>query len=323
MAPAKHSKNLVPNFKVCLRVTGVRSFSPMTFFQLIGVSTEQRQSTHGTLCSCPICISYLGCPDPLPAGTFPFLEDVEGLDGRQKEELKEQLKESTESIMKAYYSLLSEFYISLMKRAVSVEDVKTHLMVLNVYNDDSEKQHLFQDQMDSLKQASTMNAVFDVLQCFSSFVNYDLIEHLIGLLGSGEDKERLKCYKEQFTKYAKRRLYECPSNLKVATSVASHCDVYVKVESRFEKFSLHELGRFRKNLSDLLGIKRYVIHLCCIEKGCIRLTFQIPNFVTERVFPLSPQQIKALPNLGVRQLTCGKTSYEFFEVRINYMFMFT
>lgn len=79
---------------------------------------------------------------------------------------------------------------------------------------------------------------------------------------------------------------------------------------------IHELGRFRKNLSDLLpGIKRYAIHLCCIEKGCIRLTFQIPNLVIDRVLPLTSQQKKELPKLGVRWLTCGKTScYEFLEV---------
>ena len=69
-------------------------------------------------------------------------------------------------------------------------------MVLNMYNDDSEEQQsLFQDQMDTLKKAATMNAVFDVLQSFSSFVNYDLMEHLIGLLGSDKDKETLTNYK--------------------------------------------------------------------------------------------------------------------------------
>ena len=294
------------------------------FYLFLDASTdsEQHRSTHGAICTCPICISYLGCPDPLPTGTtFPFLEDAEGLDERQKEELKEQLKESTEGIMKAYYSLLSSFFMSLKQRTVSVDDVKTHLMVLNVYNDDSEEQQsLFQDQMDALKNAVTMNAVFDVLQGFSSFVNYDLIEHLIDLLGNDEDKERLKAYKEKFAEYAKRRVYECPS--KTAASIASQCDVYVKVESRFEKFSLYELSRFRKNLSDLLGIKRYAIRLCCIEKGCIRLTFQIPYFVRERVFPLTSQQEKEFPKLGVRQLTCGKINYEFLKVACLYVVNF-
>jgi hypothetical protein len=239
------------------------------------------------------------------------LEDIEGLDGRQKEEFKDRLIESTESIMKAYSSLYSHFFTSL-QRNCSADDVKTHLKsALNMYRNDYDQQS-FQNQKDTLKQASTMNDIFDVIGNFSSFVDYDLIEHLIGLLGSNEDKERLKSYKEKFTKYAERRLYECPS--RVATSVASHRDVYVKVESRFETFSIHELRRFRKNLSDLLGIERYVIRLCCIEKGCVRLTFQVPTFVMERLLPLTSQQIKALPNLGVRQLTCGETSYEFFEV---------
>lgn len=249
---------------------------------------------------------------PRSSTSWDNLNDIEGLDGKNKEVLRDQLKESTEIIVKEFYHLHSKFFMTVEQK-FTVESIKTHLMVLKAYNDGSEEQQsLFQDQMDKLKRVSTMSAIFDILEEFWSFINYDLIELLIDLLGSDDDKKRLKSYKEKFAEYAKRRLYKCPS--KVAASIASQCDVYVKVESRFEKSSLHELSRFCKNLSNLLGIKRYAIRLCCIEKGCIRLTFQIHNFVRERIFPISPQQKGMLTKLGIIQLTCGTAHYEFPEV---------
>ena len=280
------------------------------------MSANQSQSAFGGICGCGICTSHLGCPNPVPVGaTFPLLEGVIGSDWQQKEELQELLKESTTRIMKEFYFLVSMFFMSLKQRVISVQDMKTHLMVLNAYSGSSSKwqQSLFQDQLEELKGASTMNAIFDVLQGFCSFINYDLIEYLIDLVGTREDKERLKVYKDRFAEYAKRRIYECPSEL--ATSVVGQCDVYVKVESRFENFSLHELCAFRKNISDLLELSRYAIRLCCIEKGCIKLTFQIPNFVQDRIFPLRSQQKRELTKLGIRQLTTsGNIVYELFQV---------
>ena len=236
--------------------------------------------------------------------------------------LRELLNESTSTIMREFYFLLSKFFISLKQRNISVEDMKTHLMVLKAYqcdSDDSKKQDskkqqsLFQDKVGTLKRASTMNAVFEVLQGFCSFVDYGIIEHLILLLGSDEDNKRLEHYKEKFTDYAKRRVCECPSM--VAASRDGQC-MYVKVESRFEKFTLHELCVFRKNISDLLKVSRYTIRLCSIEKGCVKLTFWIPNFVREGIFPLTSKQEMELKTLGVRRLTCEDLCYELFEVCI-------
>lgn len=56
---------------------------------------------------------------------------------------------------------------------------------------------MFQDQ--TLEEATTWYAVFKVIDGFGSFVNYDLVEHLIG---SSEDKAQLKENKGKFNEYA-------------------------------------------------------------------------------------------------------------------------
>ena len=53
------------------------------------------------------------------------------------------------------------------------------------------------------------------------------------------------------------------------------------------------------------------MRLCQIhaEEGCIQLTFQVPLFVRQKIFPLSKEQEKALEAMGVTKLTHGE--YQF------------
>ena len=83
----------------------------------------------------------------------------------------------------------------------------------------------------------------------------------------------------------------------------------MKLDSHFNKISLNDLHEFRFNISKILKVSPYVVRLCCIEKGCIRLTFQIPYFVRQRSFPLTSEQKDSLLQLGVLSLICG--DYEF------------
>lgn len=217
-----------------------------------------------------------------------------------------------------FYRVLSMFFSSLNERKISVDDIKTHLMVLDAFddnddNDDNQHQPVFHEQMDKLDNASTINEIFKVIKVFCSFVNYDLVEYLIDVIGVEEDRARLKEYKKSFEDYARRRIFECPP--KTAMSTAGQCDMYVKLDSHFSKLSLNDLREFRFNISKILKVSHYIVRLYCIEKGCIRLTFQIPYFVKQRSFPLTSKQKDSLLQLGVRSLICG--DYEF-PIEVGY-----
>ena len=46
-----------------------------------------------------------------------------------------------------------------------------------------------------------------------------------------------------------------------------------------------------------------------MDEGCFQLTFQVPLFMQQEIFPLSNEQERALVAEGVIKLTCG--NYEF------------
>ena len=160
-----------------------------------------------------------------------------------------------------------------------------------------------------LKAADTIYGMFLVLNDYFSFFNYQLIEHMIKELGTEEDKARLQQYEEHFNEYAMRKIFECLPEFG-PISDADHADVFVKVDSHYENYTVAEIVGFRQKLSEVLRVSSQgALRLCRIDKGCFQLMFQVPSFVQEEIFPLSREQERALATVGVIKLTCGR--YQF------------
>ena len=74
----------------------------------------------------------------------------------------------------------------------------------------------------------------------------------------------------------------------------------------YEQFTVKELKSFRYRLSKIFYVSpQSVLRLCQVEEGCLQLTFQVPSFVQQEIFPLSSEQESALAAEGVIKLTCG------------------
>ena len=148
-----------------------------------------------------------------------------------------------------------------------------------------------------------------ILNDYFSFFNYHIIEYIIKALGTEEDKAELQKYKDDFSQYAKRRIFECQSEFGPVSDV-HHADIFVKVDAQYENYTVAEIEVLRNKLSEILCVSSQgVLRLCRVEKGCFQLTFQVPSFVQHEIFPLSREQERALKAEGVIKLTCG--GYQF------------
>jgi len=157
-----------------------------------------------------------------------------------------------------------------------------------------------------LKAVDTIPKVFLVLNDYFSFFNYHILEHIIKALGTKKDKARLQRYKVDFYQYAKRRIFECLPEFG-PVSDADHADVFVKVDSQYDNYTVVQIEEFRQKLSKNLCVSSQgILRLCRVDKGCFQLMFQVPSFVQSRIFPLSKDQEKAITSMGVIRLTCGE-----------------
>ena len=93
-------------------------------------------------------------------------------------------------------------------------------------------------------------------------------------------------------------------------SDADHADIFVKLDSQYDDYTVAEVKRFCHKLSEILHISSQgILRLCRVDEGCFLLMFQIPLFVQQEIFPLSREQEKALAAVGVIHLTCGEYQY--------------
>ena len=210
-----------------------------------------------------------------------------------------------------FQELVSRTIESLIEQNVSPKKLVTHVMTLGAFDPVFEEPQMpvLQHRLQELKSTSTIYEVFLVLNEYFSFFNYQLIEHIIKSLGTDKDKAGLQRYKEDFDQYAKRRIFECLPEFGPISN-ADHGNIFVKVDSQYDNYTIAEIEWFRNKLSEILRVSSQgVLRLCRVDKGCVQLMFQVPLFVQQEIFPLSKEQERALAAVGVIMLTCGK--YQF------------
>jgi len=197
---------------------------------------------------------------------------------------------------------------SLIRRNVSQDKLVSYVMTLGAFDPVLKEPQLpvFRYCFKELKAANTIYEIFMVLNDYFSFFNYQIIEHIIKSLGTEEDIAELHRYKKDFNQYAKRRIFECLPEFG-PVSDADHADIFVKVDSQYENYTVAEIEEFRHALSEILCVSSQgILRLCRVDKGCFQLMFQVPSLVQHRVFPLSTEQERALAAVAVIRLTCGE-----------------
>ena len=211
-----------------------------------------------------------------------------------------------------FQKLVSATIKSFQRQCVPLDDLVSHVMTLGAFDPVFKETQVpvFCHCLKELKAADTIPKVFLVLNDYFSFFNYHIIEHIIEELGTDEDKAELHKYKEEFNQYAKRRIFESLPEFGLVSD-ADHADIFVKVDSQYDNYTVAQIEDFRHKLSEFLRVSsKGVLRLCRVDKGCFQLMFQVPSFAQQEIFPLSKEQERALLVLHVTRLTCGKYQFK-------------
>ena len=174
-------------------------------------------------------------------------------------------------------------------------------------SDSDEKDPALQNCKDLLK-ANDFDDIIEIIEHHSSFFDFKLVEDMIQKCGTESDKENLQGYEKHFLTYLSHRVCECPSSIRESLG-DDYVSLIVKLDSSYEQSTLSSIKDLEVRLSQTLKVHTCLLNLCSIERGCIKLTFQIPCFLLEKIFPLSAEQEKSLTDEGIIQLICGNFRY--------------
>ena len=213
--------------------------------------------------------------------------------------------------MMQFQKLVSATIKSFKLQCIPLDELVSHVMTLGAFDPVFKEPQVpvFYHYSKELKNAETIPRFFLVLNDYFSFFNYHILEHIIEELGTEEDKTKLQKYKDDFNQYAKRWVFECLPEFGTVSD-ADHADIFVKVDSQYEKYTVEEIEGFRQELSEILHLSsRGILRLCRVDKGCFQLMFQVPSFVQHEIFPLSKEQKRSLAAMGVMKLTSGEHQF--------------
>ena len=260
-----------------------------------GESSLQCQTSNGDLSSPSSTETTFSQAKDTSSSMLPYLE-MPGLTEAEKSALRGRLIRESRQIMLKFNKLLQSTIESLIQQGVTPKKLARVLMSLEA---------LIGDQQLPLE---SIDDIFQHLSSSISFMNYDVIEHIIESLGTEMDKSNLKDYKAELKEYCKRRVSECPHNKPCAPG---NTTVVIKLDKSLNKIMLSDIDLFRDKLSRILQIESHTLVFLRVEKGCTQITFQIPSVIVDSVFPLSREQEESLKEERVMKLVCGVYTYSY------------
>ena len=270
------------------------------------LSTDEQHLPNNCGCGCGRCsfdsVLKNGCPKPiLSLSSFSYL-NTEGLDESQTQILRGRLYHEFEVITTDFGSLVYNTCDSLIKQGTTVQELVRLLMTVGALQPTLRERPLLEDRIEELQAADSIDKVFFILRGYISFFSYHIIEYIISKIGTRQDKENLRNYTTKLKDYSRRTIFECPT---YSLARKDHANLVVKIEgANLERYNLIHLETFKSSISNIIKVTKYTLRLCNVKDGCLELTFQMPHFVKEVIFPLTSTQKAALKAKGVIRLTC-------------------
>ena len=222
----------------------------------------------------------------------------------EKEKLHQKLYSDSFNMMRKFQALFSSTTKSLKERKIPTTELLCHLVGMGPVKATFNYLNLppFRCQLPGLKEAKNSDDVMLVVGDYCSFFNLEMLECIIDKVGAEQDKRNLSQYKEDFSRYAERHVFESPSEVG-KVSKEGHVSMFVILDETYDICAVSHLQLFIVKLRDILNVSPGDgLKLCHITPGSLRLTFQLPTCVANRIFPLSSEQEAALSSKGVYKL---------------------
>lgn len=227
--------------------------------------------------------------------------DSASLDLNVRMDVKQQLENNCKRIRKRYASFVSGICKHLVKKEVTVGELRTFLGRLPALEDRKDFKSLF-------READTINAMFDLIgDKFASFLHYDIFQSILDEYCTESEKcsEALKYskhIKDYINQHSIQDFMQISPTLKKYTNDSTKLHLKIDIE---KSCKIAEVVDFERTIADILEIRQSMLQLHRIDDGCVTLTFLIPSVVAENILKLTKKQIKKLQCLSVLWLECG------------------
>ncbi|XP_064407558.1 uncharacterized protein LOC135352317 [Halichondria panicea] len=243
-------------------------------------------------------------PEAPTSFSFPHL-NTSSLDDDVKIELEDRLIRDTREMIIRFTAFTLIIQRSFENQRIPLDQIKDSLLSLESFNDGIGVKVLEEKDKQKIENAKNLSQVFMTLRAFISF-NYEIVQYLIQLLGSPDDRTQLREYCSALNEFCQRNVFEVPAEAFSSISRIKTAKMFVlKCTERVA--TLEYVKRLIPRIAEALGLQRAALQLSSVRQGCLELHFLITVAVAKCIYPVSPTVQSALSAMGVKVLTCGST----------------
>ena len=172
---------------------------------------------------------------------------------------------------------------------------------------------------DELEKASTICQIFNVLNSCTSHINCDIYQRIVDDHNIDDGQSGVLKYPEYLKAYFEK--HKISEFIKINPKLEKCTD---KTKELILKFNVKETSRLakvielKKEVARIFELLPSAIQLYGIDDGCVVVTFHLPIFVADLVFPkdkksLSPGLQEKFSSLSILWLECNENRYNFEE----------
>ena len=208
--------------------------------------------------------------------------DFNNLKEDDRVDLEYQISKLIKKIKLEFTKLFKEIH----KAFVNSEEINRDQLVVTLTNEEP----LFEQADLDLKK--TVHDILLIVKSRCSYFNYEVLQKLIEVHGSDQDNALLEKYNQAFTEYCKA--VPCTESVDYGNGSESTTKLGFKVDDKLKELKQGDIKSIQHKIADHLDIKPSLITVYRVTKGCVLLEFLVPNFIIEKIFPLTDSQIVAL-----------------------------
>ena len=229
---------------------------------------------------------------------------ISDLTDDDREDLKAQIRLLTRDLQVKFRHVFDVAFTSIRAR------IDHERLVLTLMSDEV---GMLEENDKQLTEAKDVYDVLKVIRPHCSCFNYELLEVIVKVHGTGEDKAALCCYIEDFSTYCRQipcteGVFDVDSN---SNSASKRVKIKFKLDYDAGKIRLDKIKGIQQRIAQVLGIKTSSLYLCQLEEGCIMMEFLLTTCTARKVLPISDDIKNALVTaVNLISIQCHNTEYD-------------
>ena len=143
-----------------------------------------------------------------------------------------------------------------------------------------ERKKFVREAKADLKQAESVDDIFDVIGEHSDYLRYSLLKYVIDLYGSDELKKEMADYESEMKMFRKETRLEIFSKVchdEPEKINGNFSEMVTKHNIKWATVTLEDVERFRVEVCRELSLYDFSLNLVRVARGCVEVTWKVPK----------------------------------------------